>query len=109
MKKTMQCTAVSSPVLMLILLFLGSQRASAAYTALYASDGNDGYKFTGNFTVSNLKTSGWNGIVMFAVTVQPNGDITCGTNTLVSGGTYVGYGSWGANVTALKTAPTTVY
>ena len=46
---------------------------------------------------------------MFAISVQPNGNITCGGNTLATGGQYVGNPNWGANVAALKTPPTTVY
>ncbi len=81
---------------------------SAAFTAIYASDGNDGYTFTGCFTVANLKASCWNGIIMFAASVQPNGDITAGGNTLVSNGVYMGDANWGSNVTNLKTPPTSV-
>ncbi|BDI32752.1 hypothetical protein CCAX7_48030 [Capsulimonas corticalis] len=85
------------------------QGARAAYTALYGSDGNDFYQFTGSSAVSGLKSSGWNGLILFALSVKSNGDITYSGNTLVTGGSYVGASNWGANVTALKTPPTTVY
>jgi len=85
------------------------ERACAAYTALYGSDGNDFYTFTGSSAVNGLTSSGWNGLILFATSVQSNGDITYSGNTLVSGGNYVGNANWGANVYALKTPPTTVY
>lgn len=81
---------------------------SAAFTAIYASDGNDGYTFTGCFTVANLKASCWNSVIMFAASVQSNGDITAGGTTLVHNGVYMGDANWGANVTNLKTPPTSV-
>ena len=48
---------------------------------------------------------------MWALTVQPNGDITMnsGQVVLVRNGTYTGPSNWGSNVAALKTPPTTVY
>ena len=95
--------------LVLILFFCAlPKNVFATYTAIYASDGNDGYGFTGCFTVSNLKTSCWNGIIMFAASVQTNGDITAGGATLVHNGVYMGDPNWGANVTNLKTPPTSV-
>ncbi len=93
-----------------VLLMLGCpQGARAAYTALYGSDGNDFYQFTGSSSISSLKSSGWNGLILFAASVQSNGDITYNGNTLATGGRYVGDANWGANVAALKAAPTTVY
>lgn len=83
--------------------------AHAAYTALYGADGNDFYQFSGSSAVSGLKSSGWNGLIMFAVSVQSNGDITYGGATLATGGSYVGSSSWGSNIAALKSPPTTVY
>jgi len=99
--------------LLLIMIFaflILPSKAFPAYTAIYASDGNDGYQFTGCFTVSNLKSSCWNGIIMFALTVQPNGDLTIasGSVTMVHNGVYMGDPNWGSNVTALKTPPTSV-
>lgn len=90
------------------LLCLLPKIAFGAYTAIYASDGNDGYQFTGSFTVTNLKNDCWNGIIMFAASVQPNGDITAGGNTLATNGTYTGDSNWGANVSSLKSPPTAV-
>ena len=85
------------------------QRASAAYTALYGSDGNDFYQFSGSSAISGLKTSGWNGLILFAFSVKSNGDLTYNGNTIVTGGSYVGASNWGANVASLKAPPTTVY
>jgi len=45
---------------------------------------------------------------MFAASVQSNGDITAGGTTLVHNGIYMGDANWGANVTNLKTPPTSV-
>ena len=96
-------------LLTLLLMLAVPDRGRAAYTALYGSDGNDFYTFTGSSAVSGLKNSGWNGLIMFAISVQPNGDITYSGNTLVTGGQYVGDPNWGANVASLKAPPTTVY
>lgn len=85
------------------------QKLPAAYAALYGSDGNDFYTFTGDQSVSNMKNSGWNGLIMFAISVQPNGDIDYEQKAIVTNGSYVGSSAWGSNVTAVKTAPTTVY
>ncbi len=83
----------------------------AAYTALYGSDGEDFVGFTGSSAISGLKPSGWNGLVMWALTVQPNGDITYnnGAVTLATGGRYTGPGNWASNIAALKAPPSTVY
>ena len=97
-------------VMILSLLALANPRpAHAAYTAIYGADGNDFYQFSGSSAVGGLKTSGWNGLILFAVSVQSNGDITYSGNTLVTGGNYVGASNWGANVAAVKAPPTTVY
>ena len=79
-----------------------------ALTALYGSDGNDFYRFTGQSSLANLKPSGWSALFLFAITVQGNGDITAGGSLVVHDGAYVGDANWGANVAALKTPPTTV-
>ena len=50
----------------------------AAFTALYGSDGNDFYQFTGSCSVANLKSDCWNGLIMFAMSVQASGDLTLG-------------------------------
>jgi len=82
-------------------------QASATTAALYGADGNDLYRFTGGDTVANLRSSGWTTLILFAATVQPNGDITIenGNTKLVQNGVYVGDSNWGANVAAVKTAP----
>jgi hypothetical protein len=85
------------------------QRASAAYTALYGSGGNDFLGFTGVSTMANLKNSGWNGLICFSLSVNPNGDIVGGGYTIASGGVYGGPANWGANVAAVKAPPSTVY
>lgn len=84
-------------------------RADAAYTALYGSDGNDFYQFSGSSAISGLKSSGWNGLILFAFSVNSSGDLTYNGNTIVTGGSYVGATNWGANVASLKAPPTTVY
>jgi hypothetical protein len=78
------------------------------YAGLYCADGNDCYTFTGQSSVANLKESGWNVLFVFAFSVQSNGDITAGSTPIVQNGSYVGDPSWGSNVAALKTFPTTV-
>jgi hypothetical protein len=82
----------------------------AVYSALYGSDGNDFYQFSGCNSVANMKASCWNGLLFFAFTVQASGDLTInnGSVTLVHNGVYVGDPNWGANVTNLKTWPTSV-
>lgn len=80
-----------------------------ALTALYGSDGNDFYRFTGDSSVANLKNSGWNVLFLFTATVHPNGDITAGGDTLATGGNYTGDPNLGANVDALKAQPTSVW
>ncbi len=102
-------TVVLLMTLSLLLTLSYPKSARAAYTALYGSDGNDFYHFTGSSSVGNLKGSGWNGLILFATTVQANGDITYGGSTLVTNGQYVGDGGFGGNVAALKSAPTSVY
>lgn len=79
-----------------------------AFAGLYCADGNDCYGFTGQSSIANLKESGWNVLFVFAFSVQSNGDITAGSTPIVQNGAYVGDPSWGSNVTALKTPPTTV-
>jgi len=80
-----------------------------ALTALYGSDGNDFYRFSGASSIANLKNSGWNTLFLFAMTVQANGDISAGGSMLVQGGKYVGDANWAANVDALKSPPTSVH
>jgi hypothetical protein len=75
---------------------------------LYCADGNDCYQFSGASTFANLKESGWNVLFVFAFSVQASGDITAGSTPIVQNGVYVGDPSWGSNVAALKTPPTTV-
>ncbi|MCW3060086.1 MAG: (lysyl endopeptidase) subfamily protein [Capsulimonas sp.] len=101
--------ALAASAAALLLTLSAPRPAQAAYTAIYGADGCDYYQFTGSSAVAGLKTSGWNGLIMFAVSVQSNGDITYSGNTLVTGGTYVGSSSWSPNVNAVKTPPTTVY
>jgi hypothetical protein len=79
-----------------------------AFTALYGGDGNDFYQFTGASSVANLKTSGWNALFMFGISLQSNGDITHSGTTLVHDGVYVGDANWGPSVSALKSQPTSV-
>ncbi len=107
-KVTMALTAALS---LLALTAVPPPPAQAAYTALYGSDGEDFVGFTGSSAIGGLKTSGWNGLIMWALTVQPNGDITynSGAVTLATGGRYTGPGNWAANVAAVKAPPTTVY
>jgi hypothetical protein len=97
-------------VLLLSLIVVCPPRAGAAYVALYGSDGNDFVGFTGSSAIAGLKTSGWNGLLMWALTVQTNGDITYDndTVTLAHNGAYVGPSGWGAKVASLKSPPTTV-
>jgi len=86
----------------------GGSSGPWAFTALYGSDGNDFYQFTGASSVANLKPSGWNALFMFGITIQSNGDITHSGTTLVHDGIYVGDANWGPTVDALKAPPTTV-
>jgi len=109
MKRNILRTLSGAVIFMLTLALL--PQASATTAALYGADGNDLYSFTGGDTVANLRSSGWTTLILFAATVQPNGDITIenGNTKLVQNGIYVGDSNWGANVAAVKTAPTTVY
>lgn len=104
--------ALALAVLLSILLTLACpQRACAAYTAIYGADGEDFVGFSGQSAISGLKNSGWNGLLMWALTVEPSGDITMNSDTvtLVHDGVYVGPSTWGANVASVKSPPTTVY
>lgn len=93
----------------LVLSIFMPQRACAAYTAIYGADGTDFLNFTGGSAVAGLKTSGWNGLILFTMSVQANGDVVAGGTLIASGGVYRGPSNWGANVAAVKTPPTTVY
>lgn len=109
LKISLQVRLALPAIVLTILAIIPSPRVSAADAMLYGSDGNDFYQFTGSSSVSNLQSSGWTTLILFALSVQPNGDITYGGQTLVTGGQYVGDPNWAANIFALKTAPTTVY
>jgi hypothetical protein len=98
-------------LLLMPLIMVCPQQVGAAYAALYGSDGNDFVGFTGGSAIAGLQSSGWNGLLMWALSVQTNGDITydSDTVTLAHNGAYVGPSGWGSNVALLKTPTTTVY
>jgi autotransporter-associated beta strand protein len=91
----------------LMLLLVGSSRAAATVAMIYGSDGNDFYQFTAP-SMSTVKASGFTTLIMFNLDVQSDGTLTHGSTTLVTNGVYVGDPNWGANVTTVKTLPTTV-
>ncbi len=80
----------------------------SAFSGIYGADGNDFYTFSGQSSIANLKNSGWSVVFLFAASVTSSGDIVAGGTTLATGGKYTGNANWNANVTALKTPPTSV-
>ncbi len=73
----------------------------------YGADGNDYFQFT-NPSMAFDKESGFNTLITFAMHVNADGTLVIGGGAVCSNGIYIGPANWGALVSTLKTAPTTV-
>lgn len=58
--------------------------------------------------INGLRASGFNTMVLFAMSVSTNGDFTYGGQTICSGGLYVGPSNWGSLLSQCRTAPSSV-
>jgi hypothetical protein len=59
--------------------------------------------------INGLRSSGFTTMVLFTMSVQPNGDFTYGGYTLCSGGSYVGPSNYASLLNQCKALPSGIY
>lgn len=93
---------------LLLLIMLSISEHVSAQSGIYVGGH---FRRERNHTITDLKASGFTYVILFDVTVQPNGDLTTDGQTICSNGTYV-FGSTNPNyiadVNALKTGVTSI-
>jgi len=62
----------------------------------------------GNAVINDLKTSGFNTVIAWAVHVTPSGDLVYNDPPIITGGKYVGPAGWPEQLASLKTGATSV-
>ena len=105
---TRRISWLTSFALFLFQFVAGSERASAATTAMIFCNGGMG-SATGLTAaqISGLRASGMNTMVIFNMGVAANGDFTYG-GTICSNGVYVGPSNWGSLLNQCRTQPSSI-
>ncbi|MBC8096971.1 MAG: hypothetical protein H7Y43_14285 [Akkermansiaceae bacterium] len=99
---------LASLALVLFQIVAGSQRVSAATTAMIFCNGDMGS--ANGLTpsqINGLRASGMTTMIIFTMGVAPNGDFTYG-GTICSNGVYVGPANWGSLLNQCRTQPSSI-
>lgn len=100
--------------LMICLLALGGlgilqpMEVEASQEPVSAIYGGGPVVFGGQSVMNDLKASGFNTVIIWAVHVRPNGDLYLNDKEVVTNGTFVGESSWITDWASLKQGTTSV-
>ncbi len=108
MKRKILCVLVVFCMLADVMLPLNIPTVMAADEAVSAIFGGGPFYQGGQSVMNDLRSSGFNTVIIWSVHVNANGDLVLNDSLVCSGGSYVGDPAWKTQWATLKTAPTSV-